>query len=321
MKKLLTVFVACLVVISFLIFYSTRLLQMPERNADLKIPKYRFSLIVPLSGNRYWSIVENSVKDAARKYSVDVKCMGSSHLNTEEQVSFIRAAIASRVDGIITAACDSPEFGEIVSEARSHGIPVILVDSDMPATKRNMYIGTDNIKAGQIAGQQMIRATGGSATIAVLVGSASAVNQQERVSGFKSAIAGCPNMRVASIVEGKSDLPQIIEKVNDLFDKNPDVNAVFCAEGFGPVGTGEVIHSRGLTGKVKVIGFDDLRETIGFVSDGTFSCTIVQQPQEMGALAVQNLLRYAQGGTFENAVINTSVVVVSQKQAGLYKGN
>jgi len=319
MKKLFAIFLLFALILTVPVFYNSTIDENSSKKVQVQKPEYRFSLIVPLSGNRYWSIIEDSVKKTGTKLNVDTKCVGSSHLNTQEQIEFMRAAIASKVDGIITAACESDEFNQTVEDAHKHGIPVILVDSDSPLSDRNMYIGTDNVEAGKEVGKAMVLATGQKANIGIIVGSSTSVNQQERVAGFKEVINTYPNMKLITVVEGKSDLPLITEKVNSMFDQHPEVNAVFCAEGFGPVGVGQVIQSRGLKGKVKVIGFDDLSETIGYVSDKSFYATAVQRPAKMGSLAVENLIKYCRGQTFENTVIDTGIEIVTKDNITTYK--
>ncbi len=318
MKKLFAIFLVFTLILTVPMFYNNYIEENTNGLTQVKKPEYRFSLIVPLSDNRYWRILEDGVKEAGKKFNVDTKCVGSSHLNTEEQIEFIRAAIASNVDGIITAACESGEFNQTVKDARNHGIPVLLVDSDSPSSNRNMYIGTDNLKAGREVGEAMVKATGGKAKIGILVSLADEVNQRERVAGFKSVIGSYPDMEVITVAEGKSDLPLINERVNRMFDQYPEINAMFCTEGFGPVGTGGVIRSRGLNGRVTVIGFDDLSETLGYVKDKTFYATVVQRQKQMGYLAVENLIKYCRGQTVQNSVIDTGVEIVTKDNINTY---
>ena len=314
MKRLLAASLCFILLLVAMMVYISQIGRVSSGGGS-PAPAYRLSLVVPLVGNRYWNAIEESAMKEGLRRSIDVKCSGPIHLSQTEQIAFIRQAIAAQVDGIVTSGCDSDDFRLAIDEARAHRIPVVLVDADTADSARVAYIGTDNVLAGAKIGGALVGLTGGAAKIAVLVGTMGDENQKERLSGFTRAIAGYRNMSVERIIEGKSDLPLIIEKVNELLDQRRDVDTIICLEGFGPVGTGKVLQSRNLVGAIRVIGFDDLEETIDSVRHGAFYATIIQEPDAMGVLAVGKMADVLSGKWVDPACQYTDVRLITREKA------
>ena len=126
----------------------------------VKIDTYekKYVFVCPLT----WSNVAAGIRQADQEFAVNTKLMGSEELNTERQADAIRESILTGVDGMITAATgESQILTDAVNEAVEAGIPVVMVDGDLEDSKRSCYIGTDNLEAGRMAGQDMYEATGG----------------------------------------------------------------------------------------------------------------------------------------------------------------
>ena len=68
--------------------------------------------------------------------------------DVDAMVKYIDTAIASKVDGIITMALSPAAIGPAIDRAVDAGIPVVLVDTDAPESKRAAYVGTSNYDAG-----------------------------------------------------------------------------------------------------------------------------------------------------------------------------
>lgn len=319
MKRLLllTPFV---IVIIFLVSYGVdsklRGKALIKRTEDTKL---RITFISPLKKNPYWDIVRDGMESANKKLGIDIKYTGQNQLSNSEQLDDIETAIASKVDGIITVASNTDVFTPIINKAINSGIPVVLIDTDAPKSKRDGYIGTANYKAGVEAGKAMIKATSGKAVIGIITASRDAANLNERIEGFRQSIKNQPGMEIAAVEEGKSDLLLITEKVQKMLKKNKKITAIFCCEGYGAIGTGKVIQSEGLTGKLTVIGFDDVAETIDYIKKGIIYGTIVQKPYQMGYLSVKLLYDIMRGKSHSNFNIDTGVTVVTSKNVYSYK--
>ena len=62
---------------------------------------------------------------------------------------------------------------------------------------------------------------------------------------------------------------------------NPDLAGIYVTAG-GPFGAAKAVEEAGMTGKVKVVSFDFVEETMQYVQKGVISATIGQDPFAQG---------------------------------------
>lgn len=268
----------------------------------------RVTFVNPMMNNPYWDMIQKGVEDAASEYDVDVKVTGSKNTDIESHTKALETAIAAQVDAIVTVAYDSKSFISIINRAVDAGIYVVLVDTDSPDSERSLYIGTQNWRAGYLAGKTMARAMDDQATIGIITGSFEQSNLNERIGGFQDAVGEYECMEVVSIMEGNSDRLKIEEQIERAIQEHPDLNAIFCTEGYGAVGVGKALEQN--DEELLVIGFDDVPETLAYIEDGIVYGTIVQEPYRMGYLSIQSIYDLESGGIVQD--IHTRISVLDQ---------
>ena len=75
---------------------------------------------------------------------------------------------------------------------------------------------------------------------------------------------------------------------------NPDLAGIYVTAG-GPFGAAKAVEDAGKTGKVKVVSFDFVDETMEFVKKGVISATIGQDPFAQGHDPAIRLYNYLVG--------------------------
>lgn len=279
----------------------------------------RFTLVSPLVGHPYWVMVEDGMKAANKEFKVDTQYVGPTEISVDEQIKFIETAIASKVDGIITMALNPEAFTPVLDKAVAAGIPVILIDTDAPKSKRNVYAGTSNKQAGMEAGKAMIKATNGKAVIGIITGAIDAANLNDRIDGFKEAIKDQPGMKIVATEPSNSDLLKATEKAQSMLKAHIDINAFFGVSATDVVGAAKIVEEQKLTGKVALIGFDDMPETLDYIKKGVVYGAAVQKPFQMGYLGVKLLKDIKDGKAPTNSIIDTGVTIVTKDNLDTYK--
>ncbi len=265
-------------------------------------PDHRFTFVSPLT---LWSNIATGIAEGDEDFHTQTKLMGSETLDMNKQIETINNVILTKPDGIITAASEeSKDLREAIQSAVSQDIPVVLVDSDLPNTNRSCYIGTDNYSAGEMAGADMYSATGEKANIGIVVSDLDYPNQLERVEGFIQQISQYDNMKVITILECHSQRLELLEKVPEMLEDNPQIDALFLAEAIASVVIGDVVQTSFPSRDLTIVAFDSTEETLDFVESGTYYSTITQDPVMQGYLAVQTLCQIIDGQPV-NDVIHT----------------
>ncbi len=84
-------------------------------------------------------------------------------------------------------------------------------------------------------------------------------------------------------------------KAEDALSANPDMSGMVGLWQYNPPAILQALADRKLTGKVKVVGFDEAPETLQAIKDGHCVGTIVQNPYEFGFRSVEYLAATIRG--------------------------
>src|SRR5450432_3458993 len=116
----------------------------------------------------YWQEAQAGLTDAAKQLGVKAEFDGPDKFDPQEELSAFQKAVALKPSGILISASRPELFHDAINAAIIVGVPVIAVDSDAPDTKRVLFIGTDNFRAGQESGKRMAQILKGQGRIAIV---------------------------------------------------------------------------------------------------------------------------------------------------------
>jgi ribose transport system substrate-binding protein len=201
--------------------------------------------------------------------------------------------LAKGVDGIAISPVDPANQTAMLNDAAKQAI-VFTHDSDAPDSKRECYVGTDNVAAGRQAGDLIKEALPQGGRIAIFVGKLDARNAQERLQGIKESIAGST---IAIIDVRTDDTDQVRAKANvsEMLVSHQDVGALVGLWSYNGPAILNAVRDAGRIGQVKIIAFDEDDETLSGVKSGAIVGTVVQQPYEFGFQAVTLLEKALKG--------------------------
>ncbi len=289
--------------------------------------KYTFYMADPYVGYFYCDQVYEGALDAAEELGdVEIVRVGPTEINTDEQIKYFDTAVASKADGIFVSTLEPDSWLDPLNDAMEKGIPVVTYDCDTPDSDRIAYYGTSNYNAGFAAGQAMIEATGGEATVAIITGSITAQNNIERIAGFTDALAEEEGMDIIVTEASDNDLTKATEKAQTILTTYPEVNAIFGTTGSDGQGAAIVAKERNMTADdITIIGFDDDEDLLNLIRDGYVYGTVVQNTHAMGYNSVMHLYEVTTGKaaaekpTDGSDVNDTGVVVVTSDNVETYK--
>lgn len=266
----------------------------------------------------YYEPCYEGFKAAAAKYKVNVERVDPQKMELPMQVKAIEELIAQKVDGIALSAVDDAGLVPVIAEAAKAGIKVITFDAPAPSSSALTYIGTDNQTAGFEAGKKMAELMKGEGSIVVLQGGLGAANLNLRTKGFKAALAKhAPKVKVLEVVDVAGDFSVATNKTEALLQTYPDLTAIFAVSAEGAPAAAGVLKQQGKAGKILLAGFDDLKDTLKAIKNGTVAFCIVQKTFKMGWLSIEALLDAKKGKSLPK-VTDTGVLFVTKSNVGTY---
>lgn len=274
------------------------------------------ALIVKALDSEFWQRMKTGAEEAARGMpGVKLSVLAPEReINIDQQVSILEDQILKRVSALAVAPAGVSEILPVLDKAQAARIPVLVVDTDLEWPAKLSYIGTDNRLGGRIAGEYVVNLLGGKGKVAVIRGVLGVATHEERLAGFREALAAAPGVECVAVQPANSERPQGMAVMENLLTTHPDLNAVFATSDQMALGAMEAAAARNLTGKLAIVSFDATREAIRAVQSGRLSAVVAQHPEAMGRVAVQQAVRAARGASVERRV-DTGTTLVTRRNA------
>jgi ABC-type sugar transport system substrate-binding protein len=255
--------------------------------------------------------------DAAKAWDADeagaevVYAQGKSGTDDEGVIAAIESMITQQVDAIAITPT-SPNVADALQKAVDAGIPVVLIDNDIPDWDgKTAVVATDNYAGGQLAGTWLKENLPEGATLAVLQGVLGNPSLDDRVDGMLDTLGDAAT--VVATTPTDCDQTKGLDAGQDILTANPDLDAIYAACGPPLLGAIEAIKSAGRDGLITV-GFDASPDEVAAIIAGTETASVAQFPAKMGSLGVQAAFDAASGEDVE-ANIDTGTEMVTKDNA------
>jgi ribose transport system substrate-binding protein len=241
----------------------------------------------------WWNAVETGMQDGGKEFGCQVR-MRRNDSTVDGQINKLRECLTiPGIKGVAVSVLEAESSGirNAMKELQDSGIIVITIDSDVAASAsgcRQAYIGTNNVKAGEVAGRAaaLVRPEGGS--VDVFVGTAAAANARERSEGF--FLGAGPKFTKATTWEDGNDFAKNQSNVESALTKNPNLGVVLGLWSYNaPIIAEVVASSAGAREKLSVITFDLAEAAVAHLEKGQIDVSVCQNPYEMGFQGVKLL--------------------------------
>lgn len=228
----------------------------------------------------YWQEAEAGLRDGAQQLGVKAELVGPESFDAQEELRAFQKTAGENPAGIMISVSRPEMFQDAINAAVANGIPVITVDADAPDSKRVMFVGTDNFRAGQESGKRMGEILKGKGNV-VMVTIPGQLNLDERARGAAEALKKYPGVKVIQTLDDNGDPRVANDSISSLLKAKASIDGVICLEASGGSGVAEALHRLDLQGKIAVVAFDKDPSTLDWIERGVISATIAQKPYEM----------------------------------------
>jgi ribose transport system substrate-binding protein len=250
-------------------------------------------LFITNGNSDWWSAVEKGMQDGAEKFGAKVE-MRRNDGQREGQIRLLEDALSrTDVQGVAISVLDAetPGIADKMRDLQKAGKVVIAIDSDGQPDTRRAYIGTNNRKAGEVAGKTAatLRPQGGK--VAMFVGVPSAANAIERREGFFSGAGS--KFSEAEVFPDDNDLARALANVQTAIEKYPDIGTLVGLWSYNaPRIAEEVGKFPDVRRRVTVVTFDLDEQAIEHIEKRRIDAAVCQNPYEMGYQGVRLLKAY-----------------------------
>lgn len=204
-----------------------------------------------------------------------------------------------------------------VKAAMGAKVPVVIFDSALQGSDYVSFVATDNEAAGKLAADEMAKITGGKGHLVVLRYQEASASTMSREKGFLDGVKGKGGLEVVSDNQyGGATTESAMSKSESLLLAQKaaagNVQGVFTPNESTTFGMLQALKKTGVVKKVKFIGFDASPALVAALEAGDIDALVVQNPFNMGYLAVKTMTEHLRGKQVEKR-IDTGARVVTKE--------
>ncbi len=209
---------------------------------------------------------------------------------------------------IVRKGCEKAdaELPDVTVNFQTTNDGTITQDSDAPDTDRALYLGADNRAAGRQAGELIRRAIPQGGKIMVFVGRREVQNSLERFEGLKESLQGS-NVQIIDLMTDDGDSTRARENAYQALKKFPDIAGMVGLWSYNGPAIVRALRPEGKVGSIKIVCFDDDKETLAGIKEGVIFGTVAQQPFEYGYETVKTAAKILKG---DRSVIPASKTIL-----------
>ncbi|MEO6528465.1 MAG: substrate-binding domain-containing protein [Gemmatimonadaceae bacterium] len=231
----------------------------------------------------------------------------------EQQVQVVEGFTSQQVDGMVLAPLDNRALVRPVEEAKTAGVPTVIVDSGLESDNIVSYVATDNHKGGELAADRLGQLLNGKGKVLLLRYAEGSASTTERERGFLERMKSAyPGMTLVSSDQYAGTTRESAKKAaeNLLNRFGGDLQGIFTPNESSTIGMLLALQDISKAGKIKLVGFDIGPLLIEAIRARHLDGTAVQNPMRMGYLGVKTLVASIRHQPFEKH-IDTGVTMVT----------
>lgn len=264
--------------------------------------------------HEFWQTVNMGSDAAAKELNVKTSFVGpSDETQIDQQIQLIENTLARRPNGLLLAALDGNALLPSVERVHSKNIPIVTFDSSVNSDIPASFVATNNKAAAAMAADAMGKILDGKGKVAIVAHNAGTSSAIKRIDGFVEQIRKqYPDIAVLNPLYSDGDPQRAMNQTMDIVRANPDLSAVYGTNEGSSMGIATAIQSQGLTGKIKVIGFDASDAIVNFVETGVMQGVIVQDAFQIGYMGMKVLHKALSGNDVEKIIDVPAVLVTDE---------
>ena len=274
-----------------------------NRAAPTEDGRKTVALVLKTLNHPFFVDMRRGAQEAADRLGVTLQVQAAEReIDVDKQMQIVENLLQTGIDVLAITPSGSREIVAALAKAKAANVPIVIVDTRLDSkaaadagVQPQTFIGSDNYEGGKLAGEYVVKLTGGKARVGILEGIPGHETGDSRLRGFRDAVAKTPGVTVAASQPANWERDQGFNVFQNMLQAHADIDTVFAASDLMALGAIEAIAAAGKTGKIRVVGFDALDDAKAAIAKGTMAASVAQFPYEMGKAAVESAVKVMNG--------------------------
>jgi ribose transport system substrate-binding protein len=251
-------------------------------------PRMRIGAVLPVLSQPFFAALGQGLRSRAKELEVDIDVRDGQDDN-RLPLAQVEALLNAGCDALILCPRDEEALVPAVVAANRARIPVIALNRRINGGRVVTFVGADDTKGGRAQGQALVDALGDrGGEIIYLQGTRGSSAQRQRNEGFRRILALHPEITIADdrFADFQEDRATIVMTGLVRRFSPGQIRAIVAQTDEMAMAAAEVAHAEGWK-DVVVIGFGGSTAAFEAIRAGTMTATILQDPAQQGAWAVE----------------------------------
>lgn len=314
--KKLTSLLFIFVLLGFCLMGTNRPMKSLEdlNKQKQKDNKHYVAVIVKSTSSNFWKSVYAGASAAATEYNLTITFQGpTSEEDYTTQNMLIEQAVKDGAEVIVFSATDYNANAEAINNAAAMGVKIVVIDSDVNSSQVSCRIGTDNYKAGEMAGEAALQCEEGTMNIGIVNFDKNSANGQQREQGFRDVVEqGRPKATIIDSINVYSVTEDAKAGTLLMLEQHPEINVIATFNEWTSLGVGYAIEEKKASEDTVVIAFDNNVVSVGMLETGEVDALIVQNPYAMGYLGIENAYWLINDMKLKDTQIDTATTLINR---------
>ena len=285
--------------------------------------KPKVALVMKSLANEFFRTMEDGAKAHQKAHAADYTLVSNGIKNetdTAAQIKMVEQMIAQKVDALVIAPADSKALVPVLKMAVDKGVRVVNIDNrlDADALKEKglviPFVGPDNRVGAKLVGDYLAKQLKAGDKVAIIEGVSTTTNAQQRTAGFKDAM-DASKMNVVGVQSGQWEIAQGNTVAAGMLREHPDLKALMAGNDSMALGAVAAVKAAGKTGKVLVVGYDNIQAIHPMLKDGRVLATADQFAAKQAVFGIEEALKAIKAKTPQAQMppeVKTDVVLVTK---------
>jgi ribose transport system substrate-binding protein len=256
---------------------------------------YKIGVSLKSADSDFWLDLARGIEDEAKKYPTLKVTILYGEGDVMTQIGQVESLAAAGVDAVLLAAIDATALGSAGKTVNKAEIPLFAVDTDVYNCEKVTLIASDNVLAGKLGAEYMVKRMNGKGNV-ILMELPQSDSIRARLEGVDLVLKDEPGIKIIHREAIKQPASEWPTQAENLLTAYRNVDAFYFP--FDAVAIAFYRAMRGM-GRDKDIFFasvDAIGEALKLIkSSDTFGATVAQQPYLMGQLGIQYAMQYITG--------------------------
>lgn len=270
---------------------------------DLKL-----GVSISTTNNPYFVAMKDGLDKFAGEKKVSLK-VADAQDDAARQADDIQNFISQNVDAILINPVDSKAVVSSIKAANSANIPVILIDRGSEGGDVLTTVASDNVEAGKMAAEFVVKELGEKAKAFELSGVPGASATVDRGKGFNKIAK--TKLDILSSQSANFDRAKALNTAQNMIQGHKDVQVIFAQNDEMALGAAQAVKSAGLK-DILIVGINGQPDAHDAIKNGDITATIAQQPAKMGEIAIQAAIDHYQGKKVKKTTVSPIYLVTKE---------